>query len=121
MVRLVRAAVCIVSDVCVTHIARHVFATLFDLGPAYEKLSAEKRRTLRVHFTLLDHQPAMIARDLCVLMLLNQLMAIDESDIANAVSRAEIEATLAYTYVGLLMPNYCAERYGCLSIYHRSY
>ena len=98
------------TRVLILFTARHVFGTLFDFGPAYEKLGTKRQDAMRLHLTLLDHHPAMIARDLCVLMLLNQLMELEDSVPLTDITRAEIEATLTYTYLGLLMPDYCAER-----------
>lgn len=87
--------------------ARHVFGTLIDLQGVYENMNKAKRKALRVHMTMLDHHPAMLARDLCVLMLLDQLL----DDKIDAVMRLEIETTVAYTYSAILLPPYCATRY----------
>ncbi|KAI0357702.1 hypothetical protein OH77DRAFT_1421794 [Trametes cingulata] len=84
---------------------RHALATLQGLHQAYKKLPAEKQSAFRTHLTLLDIHPYAIARDLCMLMLLHQL-----NETTDSVTRAEIKATLMYSFCGAVMPNYCYER-----------
>ena len=85
---------------------RHVYATLIDLHDTYKQLSNAKRDTLGIHITMLDHHPAILARDLCILMLLDQLT----DDHLEVSERLEVEATLVYTYCGMLLPSYCDKR-----------
>ena len=68
-------------------------------------MGKNKQSKLRVHMTLLDIHDATIARDLCILMLLHQLNS--EPD---AIGKAEIKATLMYTFCGVVMPAYCYDR-----------
>ena len=80
-------------------------ATLCGTAAAYKKLPKKKGDKLRAHLTLLDIHNAPLARDLCVLMLLDQLNSTKSASV-----RAEIHATLMYTYCGVVMPSYCYDR-----------
>jgi hypothetical protein len=62
---------------------------------------------MRIHLTLLDIHPSALARDLVVLMLLNDCMAAGVSP----TTLAEIKATLMYTYAGSVMPPYAHARF----------
>jgi hypothetical protein len=84
-----------------------VFATLVGAHRAYKALPKDKRSALRVHLTLLDIHPSALARDLVVLMLLNDCMTGGVSPTA----LAEIKATLMYTYAAAVMPPYAHARY----------
>lgn len=86
--------------------ARHVFATLVDLQNVFQNLNKTKQKAFHAHITMLDHHPGILARDLTILMLLDQL--IDGG--LDATARLEIETTLSYTYTSLLLPAYCSER-----------
>ena len=46
-----------------------------------------------------------MARDLCVLTLLDQL-----SSATDPIVKAEIQATLMYMFCGAVMPSYCYDR-----------
>ncbi|KAL6301519.1 hypothetical protein BKA93DRAFT_796987 [Sparassis latifolia] len=87
--------------------ARHVYATLIGLHRASKTLSKTKRKKLRAHFTLLDFQPSALARDLCIMMLLEYL--VDHVDV-QMTTLLEVCATIFYTYVGVVMPQYCHDR-----------
>ncbi|KAJ7780170.1 hypothetical protein DFH07DRAFT_465077 [Mycena maculata] len=87
--------------------ARHVYSTLVGVHRAHKKLDKKRQAAFRVHITLLDIHPAALARDLCMLLLLDQL--VDTSP-ENSVTRAEILATLFYTFAGVVMPGYCFSR-----------
>ncbi|KAJ7147614.1 hypothetical protein C8R43DRAFT_1010132 [Mycena crocata] len=87
--------------------ARHVYSTLVGLHRAYNKLDTTRQEAFRVHITLLDIHPAPLARDLCILLLLEQLM---ETPSENSVARAEIISTMFYTFAGVVMPEYCYDR-----------
>ncbi|TFK84368.1 hypothetical protein K466DRAFT_654782 [Polyporus arcularius HHB13444] len=84
---------------------RHVLATVCGLHAAYKQLSKAKQRSFRAHLTLLDIDHSMLARDLCMLLLLHQL-----NSTSNTIIRTEIKATLMYTFIGAVMPPYCFER-----------
>ncbi|KAJ7467818.1 hypothetical protein B0H11DRAFT_1814028 [Mycena galericulata] len=86
--------------------ARNAYATLIGGHRAYKTLPKDKRSAMRMHLTLLDIHPSALARDLVVLMLLNDCMAPNVAPDA----LAEIKATLMYTYAGGLMPPYA---YAC--------
>ncbi len=47
----------------------------------------------------------MIARDLCILMLLHEY-----NTAASEKARVAISATLMYTYLGAAMPSYCYDK-----------
>ncbi|KAJ7609070.1 hypothetical protein FB45DRAFT_945295 [Roridomyces roridus] len=87
--------------------ARHVYSTLVGVHRFHRKLGKKRQTALRVHFTLLDIHPAALARDLCMLMLLNQVMGTPPQ---RAETRAEIFATMFYTFAGVVMPEYCHAR-----------
>lgn len=61
---------------------------------------------MRVHITLLDIHAGILARDLCVLMLLDQL----RNRKLTSIEKIEIKATLMYTFSGISMPSYSSER-----------
>lgn len=86
--------------------ARHVFSSLIGLNKAYGKLDKTKKTQFNAHLTLLDHHPTALARDLCLLVLLDDLMSGKHT----AEVEAEIKATIFYTYMGALMPSYCYQR-----------
>lgn len=87
-------------------VARHVFGSMVGLYQTYKQLSQAKQSKFRAHFTLLDIQPTALARDLCILLLLDDLMAGDH----DAEETAEIRATLFYVYVAPIMSSYCDQR-----------
>ncbi len=86
-------------------LGRHVLGTLSGLHVAYKKLPKAKRSRFHAHLTLLDIHDATIARDLTVLMLLHWL-----NNTTDVIERAEIRATLMYTFCGVAMPGYCYDR-----------
>ncbi|KAJ6617025.1 hypothetical protein B0H10DRAFT_1914787 [Mycena sp. CBHHK59/15] len=87
--------------------ARHVYGTLVGLHRAHQKLGQSQRQALRVHITLLDIHPAALTRDICMLLLLEQLM---HTPAESSVTRAEILSALFYTFAGVVMPGYCFDR-----------
>ncbi|KAH7922618.1 hypothetical protein BV22DRAFT_1070111 [Leucogyrophana mollusca] len=87
--------------------ARHVFGTLIGMHRAHKKLSPQKRASFHAHLTLLDIQDTALARDLCILMLINDLLERSDHD---KITQVEIKATIFYVYVGIVMPSYCWDR-----------
>ncbi|KAJ7663880.1 hypothetical protein DFH06DRAFT_1393704, partial [Mycena polygramma] len=87
--------------------ARNVYSTLVGLHRAHKKLDAKRQGVFRVHITLLDIHPTALARDLCVLLLLNQLI---ETPAMTSIAKAEILSTVFYTFAGVVMPEYCHNR-----------
>ncbi|KAJ7708983.1 hypothetical protein B0H17DRAFT_1124763 [Mycena rosella] len=87
--------------------ARHVHSTLVGIHRAYKKLDKKRQEAFRVHITLLDIHPAALARDICILLLLEQLI---NTPAESSVTRAEILATMFYTFAGVVMPEYCYSR-----------
>ncbi|KAF8876826.1 hypothetical protein BD779DRAFT_1695329 [Infundibulicybe gibba] len=91
-----------VGDGCPTCILHPVGAKR-----AYLQLPCSKRDSFQLHITMLDIHPAPLARDLCVMLLLDQLSNIEKD---NAIEKAEIMATIFYAYVAVVMPSYCEQR-----------
>ncbi|KAF8210815.1 hypothetical protein K438DRAFT_1569292, partial [Mycena galopus ATCC 62051] len=87
--------------------ARNVFATLVGAHQAVKALPKDKRSAVRIHLTLLDIHPSALARDLVVLMLLNDCMTPGISP----TLLVELKATLMYTYAGSVMPSYAHARF----------
>ncbi|KAJ7114132.1 hypothetical protein C8R44DRAFT_881678 [Mycena epipterygia] len=87
--------------------ARHVYSTLVGLDRAHKKLDKKRQEAFRLHFTLLDIHPAALARDLCILILLEQLI---DTPTESLITRAEILSTMFYTFAGVVMPGYCYTR-----------
>ncbi|KAK7031941.1 hypothetical protein R3P38DRAFT_3265860 [Favolaschia claudopus] len=88
--------------------ARNVFATLVGAHRVYKSLAKDKRAAMRIHLTLLDIHPSALARDLVVLMLMNDCMTADSG--TSSTILAEMRATLVYTYAGSIMPAYAHAR-----------
>ena len=82
-----------------------MLGTLCGLRKALQNLSPGRKLQFRVHATLLDIHEAIIARDLCMLMLLHDL-----NNTIDGLERTEIHATLMYTFAGAVMPAYCYNR-----------
>lgn len=96
----------------VSTLARHTFGTIIGANRALKKLEKHRRSSFKVHMTLLDLHPNALARDLCIIMLLDSLMDQNTSQ----TERLEIKATLFYTYVGIVLPEYCFQR--CVQYTH---
>lgn len=56
--------------------------------------------------TLLDIHAGTLARNLCILMLVNRL----KSRKVTSMEKIEIKTTIMYTFFGVAMPPYCFER-----------
>lgn len=54
--------------------ARHVFGTLIGLSQTFRKLSKTKQAKVHAHFTLLDIHLTILTKDLCLFMLVHDLM-----------------------------------------------
>lgn len=79
---------------------------MIGLSSAFQKLSKNKRSKFKTHLTLLDIQPTALGRDLCILLLLDELVrkTYDEE------TTAEIKATIFYIFLGVVIPSYCHKR-----------
>ena len=81
--------------------ARNLFATLVDI------MKQEKRskacRHLRYHFTLNDVKAPTLARDLLILLLLDELAQM--TDYSSGAAR-EVLATIFFTFIGTIVPAY---------------
>lgn len=95
-------------------LGRHAFGTISRLFEAYQQLPHARQATFHTHLTMLDIHEATIARDLCMLILLEDLTHADEPHV-----RDEIKATLMYTFLVPLMPSYCYTR--CVTVCRRSW
>lgn len=69
---------------------------------AYTALPQSKKAVFRTHLTMLDIHEVAIARDLCMLILLDDLNRTREPTM-----RDEIKATLMYMFLAPVMPSYC--------------
>ncbi|KAK0495155.1 hypothetical protein EDD18DRAFT_1393733 [Armillaria luteobubalina] len=56
---------------------RHVLSSIIGLHQAFTKLNAKKRKALKVHLTLIDLYPRALARDLCLLFLIEVFILND--------------------------------------------
>lgn len=86
--------------------ARHIFGSIIGLKKAYATLDEQRRSSFNAHITLVDIHPTALARDLCLLLLLDDLLNDQHSE----MDKVEIHATLFYAYVGVIMPSYCYQR-----------
>ncbi|SJL02420.1 uncharacterized protein ARMOST_05747 [Armillaria ostoyae] len=109
-----------VSDERLPHLAflwagcgdgRHIFGSIIGLHQAYLKLTPDKRKAIKVHFTLLDIHPTVIARNLCLLLMIDQLMEMRMRKNINKVEQTEIKATIFYIWMGFILPAYCHDRF----------
>lgn len=85
--------------------ARHVFATILDAHKQLRELSQQKRTYFRIHLTMNDVLPAVIARDLLIFMTLSKLGNFDSYLCIQTDKEAGKRATLLeYIYLGVVMP-----------------
>ena len=87
---------------------RHLLGTLIGLKAAHRSLSKPQKTVARYHLTALDIHPTTIARDLVFLLLLNELV---DGQTINPETKAEVIATYMYAFVGVVMPDYCHNRW----------
>ncbi|KII90183.1 hypothetical protein PLICRDRAFT_40377 [Plicaturopsis crispa FD-325 SS-3] len=83
---------------------RHALGTLIGLGRM--KLSPQKREALKAHVTLLDIHPAMMARNVLLFMMLNEIV----ENKVEGLDRLEVSAAITYLWLGVVMPPYCERR-----------
>lgn len=88
-------------------VARHVYGSIAGMSRTHAKLPRSKLKAFRVHMTLLDVHPGALLRDLCVFMLVNDLIEMTDND---PIAKAEILSTILYTFFGAAMPEYCHRR-----------
>jgi len=87
--------------------ARHIYGSIIGLHRASQRLSKDRQSVVHAHFTLLDIHPTVLARDLCILLLLEQLIKGDIDEDA----KVEIKAAVFYTFIGIVVPLYCHRRF----------
>ncbi|TCD64576.1 hypothetical protein EIP91_003904 [Steccherinum ochraceum] len=92
--------------------ARHVYGSIIGIHAAFNRLSKNKKSKFRTHFTLLDIHPTALARDLCMFLLLDELLRKEGSYDQETV--IEIKATIFYTFLGVIVPPYCHRRFHAL-------
>ena len=73
---------------------------------AFKLLSKARRSKMHVHFTVLDIHTGVLARDLCIMMLLDDLV----EGRGDSAAQAEIRLTIFYTFAGVAMPSNCYAR-----------
>ena len=66
----------------------------------------------RFHLTALDIHPASVARILVFLFLLNELA----DDQTTPETKTEVIGTYMYTFIGVVMPDYCHKRWAQWSL-----
>ena len=71
-------------------------------------MSKSKRAATRFHLTALDIHPAVIARNLVSLHLINELV---DNQTITPETKTEVIATYMYAFVGVVMPDYCHKRW----------
>lgn len=70
-------------------------------------MSKSQKAVARFHLTALDIHPAIIARNLVFMLLLNELV---DGQTVTPEARAEVIATYMYAFVGVVVPDYCNKR-----------
>ncbi|EPQ55702.1 hypothetical protein GLOTRDRAFT_128915 [Gloeophyllum trabeum ATCC 11539] len=83
--------------------ARHAYGTFIDIHRQFRKLDPSKKADVRIHLTLLDIHPAVLARGLLILSLPHKLT--DEG--LHKTERLEIRATVFHAFCGYVMPGPC--------------
>lgn len=85
---------------------RHVLGSIIGLSQARLKLNKRKRQAMQAHLTMNDIHPSALARDLCLLSLLDELSTSQD----NQIKVAEVKMTLISLWMGCIMPLYCFTR-----------
>jgi hypothetical protein len=83
------------------------------LHKAYNQLSELEKDDFHTHLTLLDIHPTALARDLLVLVLLDELMSAEKSELELEVTKA----TIFYTTAAAIMPPICYAKYVYLFLF----
>jgi hypothetical protein len=95
--------------------ARHGFASLITAFRRWQNLRPERKKKFKMHMTWLDIHAGVIARDLILLSLVDQLVTSGSS--MTAVEVAEVKATIMYIFIAPIMPPYCLDMYGAFTHY----
>ncbi|CAA7262632.1 unnamed protein product [Cyclocybe aegerita] len=86
--------------------ARHVYATLADLGHIFTRqLHETPVDSVNVHFTLVDIHPAMLARTIVMFGLFRKVLQL--RGVQHHARRVEFYATLFFLQTSILVPEYC--------------
>lgn len=80
-------------------LARHVYASIIGLDRAVRALPEDLCDVAKAHFTLSDIHPAMLCRDLVILMLLDMLVREEESESDNLAIKTAIHYTFSFNVV----------------------
>lgn len=86
--------------------ARHVFGSVIGIRKAYDKLNVNRRQVMKVHIVMNDIHPTALARDLCVLALLDETASAS----GNKALVAELKMTILCLWMGFIMPPYSFTR-----------
>ncbi|KAK0206934.1 hypothetical protein DFS33DRAFT_1317984 [Desarmillaria ectypa] len=90
---------------------RHIFGSIIGLSHTFLEMNPEKRKASKIHFTLLDIHPTTIARNLCIFLMINDLVVMRLHKQINVIEEAEIKATIFYVWMGVTLPSYCYVRF----------
>ncbi|KAF9529063.1 hypothetical protein CPB83DRAFT_893776 [Crepidotus variabilis] len=86
---------------------RHVFGSLLDATESIQAIRKKEKNYVppQLHMTLVDIHPAVVAKTLLIMELIHRLDQL-EGDFNAQMS---VQTTLAFLYVSLAMPDYCAQ------------
>ncbi|KAK0444383.1 hypothetical protein EV421DRAFT_1800777 [Armillaria borealis] len=90
---------------------RHILGSIIGLSQTFLELTSKKREASKFHFTLLDIHPTTIARNLCLFLMINELIVMRLRKHIDDAEEAEIKATIFYVWMGVVLPSYCHVRY----------
>ncbi|KAK0243185.1 hypothetical protein EDD85DRAFT_814167 [Armillaria nabsnona] len=90
---------------------RHILGSIIGLSQAFLELTSKKRKASKFHFTLLDIHPTTIARNLCLFLMINELIVMRLRKHIDDAEEAEIKATIFYVWMGVVLPPYCHVRF----------
>ncbi|KAK0230370.1 hypothetical protein IW262DRAFT_397327 [Armillaria fumosa] len=90
---------------------RHILGSIIGLSQTFLELTSKKREASKFHFTLLDIHPTTIARNLCLFLMINELIMMPLRKHTDGAEEAEIKATIFYVWMGVVLPPYCNVRF----------
>ncbi|KAK7020202.1 hypothetical protein VNI00_017815 [Paramarasmius palmivorus] len=86
--------------------SRHALGSIIGIGQTYKTLSKDQQKSFGVHLTLNDINATILARGLCLFLLLDELASAQ----GDQEKEAELKMTLLCTWLGFIMPEYCFVR-----------
>ena len=84
----------------------HVLGSIIRLSQARLKLNKRKRQAMQAYLTMNNVHTSALARDLCLLSLLDELSSLQDSQ----TKVAEVKMMLISLWMGCIMPLYCFTR-----------